>query len=52
MTSEACINCEGWGKECDMCRIGIPEDTSREPTTREDSIGELLFLALVKDRLF
>ena len=52
MTGEACTSCEGWGKDCDLCRVGIPEDRSKEPTIKEESIGELLIAAFSEDSLF
>lgn len=51
MTSDACINCEGWGRECDMCRIGIPEDRPKEVTVKEESIGKLLIETFSENEL-
>lgn len=52
MTSEACINCEGWGKDCDICRVGLCEDKPKEPVVKEESIGKLLIEAFSEDSLF
>lgn len=52
MTGEACVNCDGWGKDCDLCRVGIPEDKPKEPIIKEESIGELLIAAFSEGSLF
>lgn len=52
MTGKACENCDGWGKDCDLCRVGIPEDKPKESAVKEESIGELLIAAFSDGSLF
>lgn len=48
----ACEYCDDWGKECDMCRVGLTDDKSKESTVKEESIGELLIVAFSEGSLF
>lgn len=52
MTSDACRCCEGWGKECDMCRVGLFEESAEKPEVEQESIGELLTAAFSEGSLY
>ena len=52
MTVKACENCDGWGKDCDTCRVGLYEEKPKEPAVKEESIGKLLIEAFSEGSLF
>jgi hypothetical protein len=52
MMSDACKCCEGWGKECDMCRVGIFEENTEQSEANQESIGELLVAAFSENGIY
>jgi hypothetical protein len=50
MQNTTCEQCEGWGKECDLCRVGTIEECDRKPPRKRESIGELLIAAFSEDK--
>ena len=50
MLNGTCEHCEGWCRECDLCRVGTIEECSKEIPKKCESIGELFIAAFSEER--